>query len=121
MCGVLAHYNASRCIIQGMKKRYLVLVLLVLFGFMFGFLLQQANAPKPAPSTISLNPEPAPAQKDDLIVLTYPLPQGKVASPLVIKGKARGNWFFEATFPVMLLQPTEKCSSKRTQRHKGTG
>lgn len=44
-----------------------------------------------------------PASKDDLIVLESPLPDGKVTSPLVIKGKARGGWFFEATFPITLV------------------
>ena len=31
-----------------------------------------------------------------------PLPSAQVSSPLVIKGQARGNWFFEGSFPVIL-------------------
>ena len=38
----------------------------------------------------------------DLIQVETPLPESEVSSPLVIKGKARGNWFFEASFPVIL-------------------
>jgi hypothetical protein len=38
----------------------------------------------------------------DLIILDSPLEGEKIKSPLVIKGKARGTWFFEATFPVTL-------------------
>jgi hypothetical protein len=34
--------------------------------------------------------------------LEYPLPNQEITSPLTILGKARGNWFFEASFPVML-------------------
>lgn len=40
--------------------------------------------------------------KDDLIVVTSPLPAMTVSSPSVIAGKARGYWFFEASFPIEL-------------------
>ena len=40
--------------------------------------------------------------KSDLIVLDTPKAGEVITSPLVIKGKARGNWFFEASFPVVL-------------------
>lgn len=40
--------------------------------------------------------------KADLITLTSPVPNGVVASPLVVTGQARGYWFFEASFPVVL-------------------
>ncbi len=38
----------------------------------------------------------------DLIMIYSPRPNAKIASPLTISGKARGNWFFEASFPVKL-------------------
>jgi Immunoglobulin-like domain of bacterial spore germination len=38
----------------------------------------------------------------DLIVLSTPVPLSVVGSPLLVSGKARGNWFFEASFPVTL-------------------
>jgi len=41
-------------------------------------------------------------EKSDLIRLTSPLPNAEVTSPLTITGEARGNWYFEASFPVML-------------------
>jgi hypothetical protein len=41
--------------------------------------------------------------KSDLIRVISPLPNQKIASPLVIEGLARGPWFFEADFPVTLL------------------
>ncbi|MFH0834237.1 MAG: Gmad2 immunoglobulin-like domain-containing protein [Patescibacteria group bacterium] len=43
-----------------------------------------------------------PATKDDLIRLDSPLAESTISSPLVIKGAARGNWFFEGSFPVVL-------------------
>jgi hypothetical protein len=41
--------------------------------------------------------------KADLIKVTSPLPMGVVTNPLVISGEARGNWFFEASAPVSLV------------------
>ena len=40
--------------------------------------------------------------KANLIRLETPRPNQTVTSPLVIKGEARGYWFFEASFPVFL-------------------
>ncbi len=40
--------------------------------------------------------------KTNLIVVDSPRPNQTISSPLTIKGKARGNWFFEASFPVVL-------------------
>lgn len=39
----------------------------------------------------------------DLLVVTYPLTGTMVKSPLVITGRARGSWFFEASAPVRIL------------------
>jgi hypothetical protein len=41
--------------------------------------------------------------KTDLIRIDSPRPTQQVSSPLVVTGQARGNWFFEASFPVKLL------------------
>ena len=41
-------------------------------------------------------------EKMDLIRLTTPLPNESVANPLEVSGEARGYWFFEASFPVVL-------------------
>lgn len=39
---------------------------------------------------------------DDKVILEFPLPGALVTSPLTVRGKARGTWFFEASFPVVL-------------------
>jgi hypothetical protein len=44
-----------------------------------------------------------PASKDDLIRVDTPLPNTAVQSPLTISGEARGPWYFEASFPVKLI------------------
>lgn len=42
-------------------------------------------------------------EKADLIRIDTPRPTQQVSSPLQISGQARGSWFFEASFPVKLL------------------
>lgn len=44
----------------------------------------------------------------DLIRVATPLPHATIRSPLIVQGEARGNWFFEASFPVRLLNETGK-------------
>lgn len=88
------------------KTPVILLLFLVIVVLAFAFL------PKKQEEVQNANPEPTapvtdievvqPAQKDDLIVLDSPLPGSTITSPLTITGKARGNWFFEATFPVIL-------------------
>ena len=41
-------------------------------------------------------------EKVDLIRLETPRPGQVISSPLTIKGEARGSWFFEASFPIVL-------------------
>lgn len=40
--------------------------------------------------------------RSDLIILDSPLPGAMISSPLTIKGRARGTWFFEGDFPIIL-------------------
>ncbi len=62
--------------------------------------------------TPSDNPNDSPegqiAEKPDLIRVTSPRIDAEVGSPLTIAGEARGNWFFEASFPVKLLDANGK-------------
>lgn len=39
----------------------------------------------------------------DLIKITSPLPDSVVGSTFSVTGEARGTWFFESSFPVLLL------------------
>jgi len=55
--------------------------------------------PAPAPA-----PDPhGPEAKANLIKVTGLSPGDQVSSPLIVKGEARGYWYFEASFPVELL------------------
>ncbi len=41
--------------------------------------------------------------KANLIKVTKPAPYDVISSPLMITGEARGYWFFEASFPIVLV------------------
>lgn len=41
--------------------------------------------------------------KSDLIVVETPIAGQVIESPVLIKGKARGYWYFEASFPLVIL------------------
>lgn len=43
------------------------------------------------------------AMTDPRIRITAPLPDAEITSPLRIRGEARGGWYFEATFPIVLV------------------
>ena len=42
-------------------------------------------------------------EKSDLIKIDNPRPNQIIESPLFVKGEARGNWYFEASFPAKLF------------------
>jgi len=42
-------------------------------------------------------------EKMDLIRIDFPRPNDKISSPLKVTGQARGYWFFEGDFPVVLV------------------
>jgi len=56
------------------------------------------SAPKPTTACPG-----AKADYSDLIKVTSPKSNDVITSPLVITGEARGNWYFEASFPVKLV------------------
>lgn len=43
---------------------------------------------------------------NDRIVNSFPQPDTLIQSPLSIEGEARGNWYFEASFPVKIVDAT---------------
>lgn len=43
-----------------------------------------------------------PNDLNNLIIITSPIKDSQISSPLRLVGRARGNWFFEGSFPVIL-------------------
>src|SRR5688572_18282730 len=111
---------------------FLCLALLLAFEACSGSPAAPAEPGPPAPSTPppaapAAAPEPtappaatapaAPAMPvAERIRVTAPVAQARVASPLKIGGQARGNWYFEATFPVLLRD----ANGRELARHYAT-
>jgi hypothetical protein len=73
-----------------MKKNIKLFIAFFIIGFIVAFLWTR----------ISQTPE-VPLEHP-LIRLFEPRPGDIITSPLVIRGEARGYWFFEASFPIAL-------------------
>lgn len=58
-------------------------------------------------------------EKANLIRSDYPRPNQTISSPITIKGQARGNWFFEASFPVELTDMNGKIIAHGIAQAKG--
>jgi hypothetical protein len=69
---------------------------ILVFGGAVWFLTDNTN-------TTPKNSEEEETDISQLIQVNLPLPNQKVTSPLKISGKAVGNWYFEASFPVKIL------------------
>jgi hypothetical protein len=54
----------------------------------------------------------------EALQVSEPLPYQSAASPLTIKGQARGTWFFEASFPVVLKDARGKIIAQGTAQTK---
>lgn len=58
-------------------------------------------------------------QKLNLIVLENPKPNSRVGSVITLSGNARGYWFFEATFPIDVLDANGKIVGQGYGEAKG--
>lgn len=96
-----------------MKKRYFLLLFVVLFAAaLWGLVRTVIDSTPVLQGTPPVNtdtpvvpaaPEPQPVNGADIII-TKPAQGQTITSPIVITGKAKGNWFFEGTFPVALTK-----------------
>lgn len=94
-----------------MKKSFWALVAVLIIAIIAGLVLiflpaGKAVAPttggNTATSTATSTPVGEKAGIDDLITVDTPLKGAVVSSPLTVTGSARGNWYFEASAPVVL-------------------
>ncbi len=76
-----------------MKKLYLILGAIVLALVVFGVYVKVEQS----------GPVLEDNSQSNLIHVTYPAPNDGIKSPIVVKGEARGNWYFEATFPIVIV------------------
>lgn len=71
----------------------LIVIILLLIGGGIYFLVLKDNKGNDAPL---VTPHP-------LIKVISPTQGAVISSPLVVRGEARGYWFFEASFPIEIL------------------
>jgi hypothetical protein len=55
----------------------------------------------------------------DLIKIETPRKNEKIKSPYVVSGQARGFWFFEASFPVKLIDQNGQVLAQTTAQARG--
>ncbi len=70
-------------------------------GFCIVYLILNYKSIRFGDGQVNVTPQEKVAEKVNIIV-DYPQPNDIVTSPLVVKGKARGGWWFEANFPIVL-------------------
>lgn len=78
------------------KTLLIIIILLIIVSLAIAWQLKNKEVINPAENIGNT------FEKKDLIRLDTPRPNDVIKSPLVIAGEARGNWFFEASFPVIL-------------------
>lgn len=86
---------------RGIKVLIVIIGTIVVAGFVLGvfdFKKRTQESQNDIPADIVLHI----ASKRDLIAVHEPLPLSVISSPFTIKGEARGFWFFEANFSVVL-------------------
>jgi len=95
--------------------RVIVFIAVVIILLIAGYSIYQLypSEPTPVPQEEEIRePEEtgktyAALEKADLIKVESPEPNQKITSPLIVRGEARGYWFFEASFPIKLLDGEE--------------
>lgn len=75
------------------------------FGLAFAAALALAACSPPEAAT---EDAPAAAQTEATIAVTAPRPGDHIKSPFEATGTAPNNWYFEASFPTMLVGPDSR-------------
>ena len=84
--------------------------------------VKHGNPDLPKPNSacpLSNNSKNEVNQKTDKIIIEGPSPNEIITSPLVVKGQAVGNWFFEATFPLILKDENDNLIAQSYATAKG--
>jgi hypothetical protein len=100
---------------------------IIIFTIIFIFMLSSCSIIAPAETTsneTSTNEQEAVETEatdtiSDQIRVTNPQPNQVVVSPLIIEGEARGSWFFEGVFPIMLLDSNGNAIARNFAQAQG--
>jgi len=95
-----------------MKKQYFWLIFIVLIVLILSIILTIAVRRLTSGPAVNINEENQKTGQEPIlvgnasssdIIITEPVVNGIIKSPLTVSGQAKGNWFFEATLPVRLV------------------
>jgi hypothetical protein len=86
-----------------MRSHHFLAPLLVLPFLLIGCGSKSVPVDNAQTSSASISQE-----SQDVVMVTSPLPGSTVTSPVTITGQARGPWYFEASFPVKVLDDQGK-------------
>lgn len=108
-----------------MRNPFVTVAFIAFLGFVVGYFISEVpTVPEPIACTADAKlcpdgsavgrigpncefaPCPTPPSSriaDDLIVIDYPMLGDTISSPVIVRGKARGSWFFEASFPIIIV------------------
>ncbi len=81
---------------------FVLIFLSALIVFIASFFQEEAAAPTPTPSDALKIPIGRTGPLSHQVTISLPQKDETITSPLTITGSAPGNWFFEATAPVVL-------------------
>lgn len=84
------------------NKTYLIIILIAIVTFLFIFNKNSNHEPKYEDPITEEQVYYSGVANENLIKVNSPKPNSKVSSPLKISGEARGTWYFEGDFPIIL-------------------
>lgn len=90
-------------------KTWAIVIILIVLG-LIGFLFLRdkdvdspTNTPVATSTPTGATSTPPTSTSTTMIRVVTPIPNALVKSPVIVSGEARGNWYFEASFPVKIL------------------
>lgn len=102
------------------KLIYYISSFVILVSFLaVGFWRIKKNEAMPEEKIFIQDTIESQAEKQNLIKVTNPKLNQIINNPLVISGEARGVWFFEASFPVKLLDGNSKIIAEGIAQAQG--
>lgn len=97
------------------KVIYFIVAAVVIAGLVYMIKIPPQGRPTPVDDNTSGKVDSGTDPSDTAMVhVTSPLPNEKIISPVTISGEARGSWFFEASFPIEIV---DDKGTKLAQSH----
>ncbi len=72
------------------KTKVLQIIAIIILAVLVLFVIKKKPVAPTSNNSIVVNPD---------VIVDLPQPNDLVTSPMTVKGRARGNWYFEATMP----------------------